>query len=375
MKLKLYTDLSFLPIGNPIELLIPFIGLYDKEDEPGAIKHGRFTEYLAIGQSFFELTSIEECDVCVLPVFYEVIENQKAFEKKIEPFIKRVEAHNKKILIFVGHDVLNINIPVKNAIIFNSAISKSSQSDNVFPWPHFFEDFLEKYNDGKLSLREKSPKPVVGFCGYAPPLNVKMGREKIVGMIKLATNYMGLLQKYPNRISHSYRARSIVGLKKSKKIVQNFKLKSNFAFGPQGLNSGNVNESNTDFRKKFVENILESDYTLCIRGLGNNSIRFFETICCGRIPVFVNTDSTLPFEDIIDWKSLCVWVEERDIDRIGDVVAEFHNNISNEDFIELQIKLRSIWEEYLSPVGFFKHLTYYTQQPTATINNSILSAV
>jgi hypothetical protein len=356
MKLKFHTDFSLLDAGEPVEMLIPFIDDYKKIDGSEVIRQGRFDEFQKLGKDHLELTTIEECDVCLLPVNYDVTSNQKSFEKKIAGFINKVESHNKKILIFVGHDVLKIDIPVKNSIIFNSAISKSQQPKNVHPWPHFFEDFLEKYSNSELKIRTKGSKPVIGFCGFASPLNVKMGREKVVGMLKLAANYMGVLQKFPDRISHSYRARSIIGMRKSDKIIPNFRLKSYFAFGPQGLNTGETKESNDEFRKKFVENIIESDYTLCIRGLGNNSIRFYETLCCGRIPIFVNTDSTLPFDTVIDWKKLCVWVEEKDIDRIADIVADFHRNISEEEFIDLQKKARKVWEDYLSPVGFFKQL-------------------
>ncbi|OGX82227.1 hypothetical protein BEN49_14220 [Hymenobacter coccineus] len=339
---------------------MPFIGDFEAGAE--SIRHGRYDDFLSSGKSFLELTSIEECDACLLPIFYDVIGDQAKFEKSIKGFVEEVERSGKKVLIFVGHDVLEINIPVKNAIIFNSAISKSKQAKNVYPWPHFFEDFLERYKGGELEIRNKGAKPVVGFCGYAPPLNIKMGREKIVAIAKLMANYAGLLQKYPDRISHSYRARAIIGLQKATTIIPNFRLKSNFAFGPNGMNTGNTVESNEDFRKKFVENIIESDYTLCVRGLGNNSVRFFETLCCGRIPVFVNTDSTLPFDNLIDWKSLCVWVEEKDIDRIAEAVVEFHNNISESDFIDLQKKLRAIWEEYLTPTGFFKRLSFFINQ-------------
>lgn len=359
MKLKLHTDLSLLDKGYPVEIMVPFTGYSNKEDESGSVRHGRFDEYARTGKDFLELTSIEECDACLLPIFYDVLQDQKGFEKQVAPFIEKVESHNKRILIFAGHDKTDVNIPVKNSIIFNSAIDKSKQPENQHPWPHFFEDFLAKYNNNELRIRNKGEKPVVGFCGYAPPLNIGMGKEKVISIVKLVANYAGILQNYPHRIAHSYRARAIIGLQKSSKVVQNFILKSNFAFGPQGLNTGNTAEDNVDFRKNFVENILESDYTLCVRGLGNNSIRFFETLCCGRIPVFVNTDSTLPFDDIIDWKKYCVWVEEKDIDRIGDVVAEFHRNISNEDFIAMQKNARKVWEEYLSPVGFFKRLDHF----------------
>ncbi len=367
MKLKLYTDLSLLSKGEPVELLIPFIGNFEADAE--SIRHGRYDDFLNLGKSFLELTSIEECDACLLPIFYDVIGDQVKFEESIRGFIEKVERSGKKILIFVGHDVLEINISVKNAVIFNSAISKSKQSENVFPWPHFFEDFLERYSNGELKVRNKGVKPVIGFCGYAPPLNIKMGREKIIGIAKLVANYAGILQKYPDRISHSYRARAIIGLQKAMTIIPNFRLKSNFAFGPKGMNTGDTAETNEDFRTKFVENIIESDYTLCVRGLGNNSVRFFETLCCGRIPVFVNTDSTLPFDNLIDWKSLCVWVEEKDIDRIADAVVEFHNNISEKDFIDLQKRLREVWEEYLTPIGFFKRLNFFINQESAVCSN------
>ena len=357
MKLKLYTDLSLLNEGFPVEVLIPFIGTYNKEDEPGSVMYGRFDDFLKTGKNFIELTNIAECDACLLPINYNFRSNQRPFVEPIEAFLKKVEKANKKLIIFAGHDAPVYDVPIKNAIIFNNSISKSKKAGNVYAWPHFFEDFMERYNIVDVNPRNKSEKPTIGFCGYAPPLNIINGKEKLISSIKLIANYLGLIQKFPEKVSHSYRARAIIGLKKSNKVNLNLSLKRHFAFGPQGqLNTGNTNETNTDFRINFINNILQNDYTLCVRGIGNNSIRFYESLCCGRIPVFVNTDCTLPFENFIDWKQLCVWVEEKDIDRIGDIVQIFHNNISDREFIDLQMKLRLIWVEYLSPVGFFKNL-------------------
>jgi hypothetical protein len=104
---------------------------------------------------------------------------------------------------------------------------------------------------------------------------------------------------------------------------------------------------------------LNSDYTLCVRGIGNNSVRFYETICCGRIPIFVNTDSVLPFEHLINWKALCVWVDEKEIDNIAEVVANYHKKISPQEFIDLQIQLRNIWKQYFSPEGFFNNMEVF----------------
>jgi hypothetical protein len=357
MKLKLHTDLNLIKHGFPVEILIPFIGTFNKEDEPEFVLHGRFDNLLHDGKDFMELTDIENCDVCLLPVVYE---SAAVLHDDIRDFLKKAEHFHKKILVFAGHDTPVKTTPIKNAIIFNSAISKSTQPKNVYSWPHFFEDFLLKYYNNEVKPRKKSTKPVIGFCGYASPLNVKMGRDKMVGCVKLIANYLGVIQKYPDKVSHSYRARAIIGLKRSKRVNLNLKLKSNFAFGPGGqLNSGNTTESNAEFRKKFVDNIIESDYTLCVRGIGNNSIRFYETICCGRIPIFVNTDSVLPFEHLINWKSLCVWVDEKDIDNIAEVVANYHDRISEAEFMERQVRLRNIWKQFFSPEGFFNKMELF----------------
>jgi hypothetical protein len=362
MKLKLFTDLNLLDKGYPTQILIPFIGLFNKEDELGSVMYGRFNEYLQEGKNYLELTSIDDCDACLLPVMYDVSNDTNNHQPEIQQFIKKAETSGKPILIFAGHDIQQVKVSIKNAIIFNSAVSRSTKPANVFSWPHFFEDYLQVYSAGKMEVKTKGKKPVVGFCGYAPPLNLRFGREKLVGFMKLIANYIGVLQKYPWKISHSYRARAILALKRSNKVVPNLKLKSNFAFGPQGqLNTGNTTETHAEFRTNFVRNIVESDYTLCVRGIGNNSVRFFETLCCGRIPVFVDTDSTLPFDHIIDWKKFCIWIEEKDIDRIGEIVNKYHEDVSEEDFTALQKRLRQLWEEYLSPVGFFKNLHLFVK--------------
>lgn len=360
MNIKLYTDLSLLEFGYQTELLIPFVGLKNEEDKPGKILSGRYDEYIACAHQFVELTTdIESCDACLLPINYDLEKTEK-FLADIKPFLEKVERSNKKIFVFVGHDVPEVDVKIKNAIVFNSAINKSTQPKNVFSFPHFFEDLLKRYKGGALQPRHKQQIPVLGFCGYAPPLGLKFGKAKIIGIVKLLANYTGIIKRFPEKSSHSYRARTILSVRNSKKIKTNFRIKSQFAFGPTGLlNTGNTTETDESFRLAFINNIIESDYTLCVRGIGNNSVRFFETLCCGRIPVFLNTDCVLPFDFVINWKELCVWVEEKDINNAAQVVANFHNNLSDSEFIALQEKLRLLWEEYFSPVGFFKHLNLF----------------
>ena len=65
---------------------------------------------------------------------------------------------------------------------------------------------------------------------------------------------------------------------------------------------------------EFYENMVSSDYIVCVRGGGNFSVRLYETLAMGRIPIFINTDCLLPLNKSIDWKKHVVWIEREDID-------------------------------------------------------------
>jgi hypothetical protein len=95
-------------------------------------------------------------------------------------------------------------------------------------------------------------------------------------------------------------------------------------------------------------------YALVTRGAGNFSYRLTEEMSCGRIPVFINTDCALPFDFIIDWKKYCVWVESKDLYRIDQILLDFHNSFNDNEFIELQINIRKIWEDWISDDAFVK---------------------
>ncbi|AWK06817.1 hypothetical protein HYN56_22320 [Flavobacterium crocinum] len=354
--MKIYTDFSLLKFGKGIDMLFPF---YTSEhytatrgDDNEIIK-GRFDSYCLYAKENMSITSLEDADIAVVPIYMPYSYPSDETPKELVAFIEKCVANGKKILVFSGHDVGNVAIKIKNAIVFSGAAYKSKNSNGLLSFPHFFEDFLERYKDGALEIRDKSVIPKIGFCGFAPPLNLPFRKDKFIALAKLWANYLGLMKYFPDYSSHSYRARVLIVLNRAKRIKTNFIIKGNFGFGPGGLNTGAHKEDSNIYRLNYINNIVDNDYTVCVRGIGNNSIRFYETLCCGRIPIFVNTDCILPFEDTIDWKKLCVWVEEKDIHKIGEIVNEYHHNLSESEFKNRQVQLRKIWEDYLSPVGFF----------------------
>jgi hypothetical protein len=185
--------------------------------------------------------------------------------------------------------------------------------------------------------------------------NFKRALNRIPGASRL-TNRLGV--QLTNNHPFSTRAAALEAVSRSHDVQTNFILRDkwfNGAFEGGRLNRALMDES----RREYVENIFGSDYVLCTRGSGNYSIRFYETLSSGRIPVFVNTDCVLPFEEWVDWKQYCVWVEARDVSHIPDKVAEFHESLSPDEFKDRQRASRGLWEEWLSPYGFFKNLRRY----------------
>ena len=76
----------------------------------------------------------------------------------------------------------------------------------------------------------------------------------------------------------------------------------------------------------------------------------------GRIPIFVNTDCILPFEEQIKWKSHVVWVEWDQIKHINEIILDFHNQLTAKNFYDLQAENRNLWVSRLQPFSILQNL-------------------
>jgi Exostosin family len=69
--------------------------------------------------------------------------------------------------------------------------------------------------------------------------------------------------------------------------------------------------SNFDYSQTYLTLIKRSKFVLCPRGLGASSIRIFEAMCCGRVPVIISDHWQPPVG--IPWETFCVRVQESDV--------------------------------------------------------------
>ena len=140
------------------------------------------------------------------------------------------------------------------------------------------------------------------------------------------------------------------------KIKNNLALETNFIYREK-YRAGSVSDSDRERTTlEFYKNIYESDYIFCLRGRGNFSIRLYETLMMGRIPILVNTDCLLPFSKHINWKNHVLLINWKDRNNIAEIIENFHKNISNSEFEEKQKNNRFLWKEKFTPNWILNHL-------------------
>lgn len=336
--LKIYTDKQWLPANtNHTVLLYPFWG--EIPVPPGEPDTERFKKFVINAPRHIELVSEpSKADCFVLPFEYRSDAASVELANKASQMAK---SFGKKLALFFNSDSPE-PILIENTIVFRTSFYKSNRKQNEFAFPGWSVDFSEAYSNGFFALK-KEEIPSICYCGYVN--NKKKGIKQTIKEIIFK----------PKSLSYEYgayiRGKAVEYLQKKSNIKCDFVIRDDFwASQSKGL---------IETRKEYAENMLNNPYALVTRGAGNFSYRFYEVFSCGRIPVFINTDSVLPFEEFINWKEHMVWVEDKDVHKIGDKLEEFHRSISPEDFLNLQMRNRKLYEEWLSPLGYFSHLNAY----------------
>lgn len=359
MKLKIFSELEVLKDNFDCEpILLPFFAELTSTKQFNCRKI--FENYALHKNSFFKLSSLQEAELTVLPVNWEKALSTGKADISLDLTQKAEEANTISIGFF-GGDCSHLKLEKENDLMFRQSLFASNRASNDFAYPAWSKDILLEHLNGELPvIKEKPIKPTVGFCGFSAKKNWKTylkiwlhQSEKKMKNRKIPRYHIG----------HVLRTLALSKLAKSSLINSNFIIRNRSFF--------QNTKSNLALQQKqyheFVNNIVESDYIFCCRGSGNYSFRFYEALSCGRIPVFLNTDCVLPYDFEIDWKKYCVWLDESELDIIDVKVSEFHEKISPQEFRELQYECRKIWQERISPEGFFGNL--YRHIPLIELNN------
>ena len=331
---KLY-DYAYLPI------LYPNLGV--QERERGIFMGKVFQNFTS---PVFELVKDPSlADFFLFPHDYFLTPNQPAQALKLADDAK---SYGKKIIIF-GHGDPDCEIPIKNSIVFRTSQYRYKKQANEIMMPAYVEDLSDSVGP---QLRHKITKPVIGFCGWA---DFKSNLEKTSFYTK---HYLGNLNNFLSgrpvavrRRGLWFRQKAINILRRSDKIKANFIIRKSFSG-----HRATLKDSPEKLRKEYIDNMINSDFVLTVKGYGNFSLRFYEALSLGRIPLFLDTDCVLPLEGIINYRDFTLSVDYRDLNKIDKITADFYENMTEEQFREMQKKARDAFEKYLRIDKFFARI-------------------
>jgi len=105
-----------------------------------------------------------------------------------------------------------------------------------------------------------------------------------------------------------------------------------------------------DFSSAFTNELANCHFALCPRGTGISSVRMFEAMTMGTIPVIIADGYKPPLKSVIEWEEISIHVPEKKIRHIPKILGDF----SLEDIENMRIKLQQFYTDYLSPENFHK---------------------
>lgn len=236
----------------------------------------------------------------------------KSMDIEVYPHLLRNDTQfrskeNLRILFLLTDADHDISAKPNEIILRTSGLaSKIKKTENQFVLPYFFESLNEPYKP----LKKEGARPKVGFCGQH-------------GWV-------------PQRMQ------AIEELDKNKLIDQDIILRNAFWGGsPNGK----------QVRKEFFDNIERNHFNLCCRGHGNFSMRFYQVLSAGRIPVFIRSNMPLPFDDLVDYNEFCI-IAKGPI-HLSYLISEAWKN---NDIEKMQQKAADFYHTMISHKTYHKHL-------------------
>lgn len=313
---------SVIPLAAALGL-----GTHADFDRPG-----RFSPLITWANANIELVDAPDA---------ELIFNARAYTPGPEVDAKVVELAKlgKPIVQFYTNEANHASVRVPAGVLYRASMRKSRAAAWEKPMVAFVEDVIAE--SGRVfSPRPYEKTPTVGFCGYVGTA-AQRWLYPLVGKVQKAA---GL----------SIRHHAMRHLNSFRKIQTRFIVRTQFQAGAAGKVESDAQKAAA--RREFLDNIFDCDYALCLRGQGNYSFRFYEVLAAGRVPLFINTDCRLPFDDRIDWSKHVCWVDESELEHVGRRLLEFHERLGVTGFAQMQRRNRELWEQFCRSDAGYRHL-------------------
>jgi hypothetical protein len=160
--------------------------------------------------------------------------------------------------------------------------------------------------------------------------------------IRYDTMFMGAL-------SNNRRIHLIQALKQEKRLRWFFRFPT-----PQKTADGAVfhvevaPEQARQMRAEFLDKISRSLTVLCPAGLGRNTVRFFEAMYLGRVPVLVSDDCALPLDKEIDYPDFSFTIPEDAIPHAQELLHAFIRRHGPETLLHMGTIACRTWHRHFA---------------------------
>ena len=237
------------------------------------------------------VNSSEKADALILPLDWGYYYASK-IQKRAITFCEEAYKKGKTVLSHSGGDQ-GITVPVpENTIVYRQSGYRSKKKSNERTVPFFLSDPVTEFlNIEEETIFQNNPElPVIGFCGMAPHGLIVGQKEKFQIIYR---NLKSIVKKTHSDIqgvlsSSNLRYKTLEVFRNSKNFKANYLIRQKYRGGVQTAEN---RKKTTD---EYYQNQLDANLVVCVRGVGNFSLRFYETLAMGRIPIFIDTDSPLP---------------------------------------------------------------------------------
>uniref|UniRef100_A0A6C0KK56 Uncharacterized protein n=1 Tax=viral metagenome TaxID=1070528 RepID=A0A6C0KK56_9ZZZZ len=109
----------------------------------------------------------------------------------------------------------------------------------------------------------------------------------------------------------------------------------------------NVSDKHNEKTDMYNKTLLSSRYSLCPSGSGPNSIRFWESLAMGSIPILLSDTLELPENNL--WKDTIITVSEKDLHLLNNILSKIDTQTENsmrKNCIELYKYYRENYNNY-----------------------------
>lgn len=321
-------------------------------------------EIAKVAQSEFELTEqIVNSDWILIPVFTTGLLH---FEGRslIKNTAKLAKQFRKPFAVFSNSDFI-VDVEVENALIFTPGAYKSKSYQISIP-ATLPEDPFEKWIGKAWQPIDIPSIPSIGFCGQATTHPFKAIKDFITFGSSQLKHKLGKTLSNPGRVflPAYQRAKLLRYFEKDPRFQSDFILRNQYKGG--AISPAQKIQVEND----FYQNIHQNLFTICLRGMGNYSVRFYQTLAMGRIPVLVDTDEQIAFNDFIGLDKIIPVIPFQHRDSSPDLLFNYFNSKSKDELISIQQFCRNTWLEYYQKEGLIKYIAKSLRQKALTFNNT-----